>query len=57
MSVLGSVFFNAALLGILAVVAAGLTFRLTHGALRGARGRSVLLRQRERERREYWGYE
>ncbi len=57
MSALASILFDGTLLGILAILATGITFRVTHGSLRSARTRSVMKRQRERQRREYWGYE
>ena len=57
MCVLGSVMFSASLLGGLAILTAGLTFYLTHSPSRTTRDRSGLRRQRERERRDYWGYE
>lgn len=57
MSVLASILLHGSLLGIFAIVATGITYHLTHGPARAARSRWGLQRQRERQRREYWGYE
>ncbi len=57
MNALASILLTGTLLGTLAMVATGMLVRMAQGNLRTARVRAVQQRQRERVRREYWGYE
>jgi hypothetical protein len=57
MNALASILLTGTLLGTMAIVATGMLLRMAHGPLRTAWGRTVQQRQREQQRREYWGYE
>ena len=57
MSALANILSTGTFLGIMAILLTGVVYGVTHGVLRSARTRSSRLRQREQQRREYWGYE